>query len=210
MPEKRTSRIRVRFREGKDFTAVWQRDLSHGGIFLRTNRLRPLRSTLIIVLCMPDGSDIEIRGEVVHVVKAEEASAQNPMGIAVQLTALDEKMRKRLEAYLVDLKRRTLEPQSEPLITPPPVVAPLPDDKSLLRRVCWLLADGNRVSERAIEAVCGLPRDASLEARRAVLDRLRHLLSPEQPPEYLGWSDARAITRLLSELEARLLGSGGH
>lgn len=207
MPEKRTSRIRVRFREGKDFHAVWQRDLSHGGIFLRTNRLRPLRSTLIIVLAMPDGSDIEIRGEVVRVVNAEEATAQNPMGIAVQLTALDEKMRKRLEAYLVDLKRRTLEPKSRPVVAPPPVVLPLPDDKTLLRRMCWLLADGTRVSERAIEALFGLPRDASPEARRAVLERLRNLLSPEQPPEYLGWSDARAITRLLGELEARLLGT---
>lgn len=198
MATKRTSRIRVRFKEGKHFQAVWQRDLSHGGIFLRTEHMRPLRSQLLVILTMPDGSDFEIRGEVVRTVTPEEATPSNPAGIAVQLTAMTPEMQKQLETYLVDLKRRTLAPRAQPKPAAPP--APIPDDKAILSRLCWLLASGGPQS-RGLDAIFG---HTAPEARRAILERLRTLLAPDQPPEYMGWSDARAIIRLLGELDERL------
>ena len=197
MATKRTSRIRVRFREGKHFQAVWQRDLSHGGIFLRSENIRPLRSRLLVILTMPDGTDFEIHGEVVGAVTPEEATPQNPSGMAVQLMPIDAEMQKRLEAYLVDLKRRTLAPRTQSAA----MLAPVPDDKTLLRRLCWLLVQSGGAQKLSPSAMFG---DAAPEARRAIVERLRVLLAPEHPPQLLGWGDARAILRLLADLESAL------
>jgi uncharacterized protein (TIGR02266 family) len=92
--------VRVRFRDKKQFENCWIKDISHGGIFLRTHTPAPLFARLVVALELPTGDVIEVAGEVVRLVKPEQASAGVAAGMGVQFTDLSAEKREKLEAFL--------------------------------------------------------------------------------------------------------------
>ena len=260
--------IRVKFNDVAHLEQYYLRDISRGGVFLRAKNLKALHEHLYVVLTLPDGNEVKLRGEVVHVVTADEASANRPSGMGVQFLDLTPEIKKQLEDYIARLKQRksdsTLislppeksqeQPRSAPapvrakvptpaapmpaqksasVVTPLPARKPVPtpttpiparqpaapeefkqeqssvsgatyeeeNDQALLRRLCWLLAEGS-VMGRPAKEIFGISSSAPTEIRREVYDRFRKALAPEKPPRYLGAEESRAISRLLAMLES--------
>jgi Tfp pilus assembly protein PilZ len=195
--------IRVKFKDVAHLEQYYLRDISRGGIFLRAKNLKLLHEHLFVVLQLPDGGEIKLRGEVVHVVTPEEANAQRPSGMGIQFLDLTAEVKQRLEDYVARLKNRRSAP----------TVAAVDDsaisgatyeeenDQALLRRLCWLLAEGS-VMGRPGKEIFGISSGAPAELRREVYDRFRKALAPDKPPRFLGGEEARAISRLLAMLEA--------
>lgn len=186
--------IRVKFNDVAHLEQYYLRDISRGGIFLRAKNLKALHEQLYVVLQMPDGGEIKLRGEVVHVVTPEQASAKRPSGMGIQFLDLTPEVKQTLEDYVARLKNR----RSDPTVA---VTYEEENDQALLRRLCWLLAEGS-VMGRPGKEIFGVGSGAPAELRREVYDRLRKALAPEKPPRFLGGEEARAISRLLAMLEA--------
>ena len=114
--------IRVKFAGVAELEQYFLRDISRGGIFLRAKNLKPMRSQLTIVLAMPDGGEVKLLGEVVHVIPPEQATPGQPSGMGVQFTNLTPELLAQINDYVERLKRRTsLPPPSAPVA--PPAVA---------------------------------------------------------------------------------------
>jgi Tfp pilus assembly protein PilZ len=203
--------IRVKFNDVAHLEQYYLRDISRGGIFLRAKNLRELHEQLYVVLALPDGSEIKLRGEVVHVVLPAEASPQRPSGMGVQFLDLTPEVKQQLEDYVIRLKQRKPDSGPAPLPAAPqpiPAARPSPpppayepeDERALLRRLCWLLAEGSVMGRESAE-IFGLDAKASPEERRAVYERVRHALAVDKPPRHLGAEETRAVTRLLALLE---------
>jgi len=235
--------IRVRFNDVSDLEQYFIRDISRGGIFLRAKNLKPLQSQLFVVLAMPDGGEVKLRAEVVHVVSPEESTPQRPSGMGVQFLDLTPETKQQIAEYVERLKARSSAagaaeghpdvgkenvvaqpqpPQSAsasragPVASPPERAAPRPepaaaepegaresaeDERALLRRLCWLLAEGG-VMGRPMPEVFGIGPPAPGVLREEVYERLRKALAPADPPRYLGAEEGRAVIRLLAVLES--------
>lgn len=84
--ERRTVRIRVRFRSADDLIARYTTDMSRGGMFVATAEPLPLDSELELALELPDGgAPAIVRGRVVSVldeVRARQLGRQPGLGVA--------------------------------------------------------------------------------------------------------------------------------
>jgi uncharacterized protein (TIGR02266 family) len=94
--------VRVKFKDRKQFETMWVKDLSNGGIFLRTSSAAPVFSRMTVVLELPggEGQQVELSGEVVRVVTPADAAAGMAPGMGVQFTDLTPEKRRLLESYL--------------------------------------------------------------------------------------------------------------
>lgn len=87
------------------FVKLYSKDISHGGIFVRTLDPPPLRTALLVRLSLPAGGGfVELPGEVVQIVPAERASALGLMpGMGIQFRDLSADLRQALEAVVADV-----------------------------------------------------------------------------------------------------------
>ena len=193
--------IRVKFNDVAHLEQYYVRDISRGGIFLRAKNLKALHEHLYVVLQLPDGSEIKLRGEVVHVDTPAEANEKRPSGMGIQFLDLTADVKQKLEDYVTRLKNRRSSPEAAAISERPAATYEEENDQALLRRMCWLLAEGS-VMGRPGKEIFGLSSGAPPELRREVYDRFRKALAPEKPPRFLGGEEARAISRLLAMLEA--------
>lgn len=109
-------RARVRFQDRKQFERCYLKDISRGGIFLRTVKPAPLDSPIEVTLELPGGREVKLNGIVVHCLPPDEARPGQQPGMGVQFNDLDGKLRKLLESLLVEL--------SSPRIDAPAPAAP--------------------------------------------------------------------------------------
>ena len=92
--------VRVKFKDRRQFESCWLKDISNGGIFLRTQTPAALFGKLQVVLELPNGDTVELQGEVVRVVAPQQAGAGVAAGMGVQFVDLDADKRSQLESYL--------------------------------------------------------------------------------------------------------------
>lgn len=211
--------MRVRFRDKKQFEGCWVKDISNGGIFLRTQSPPELFTRITVILELPTGTTVELAGEVVRVVKPEEAKKGTLAGIGVQFTDLTPDKREQLEVYL----GRTI-PVSTRLPPPPAATAPVapapvarpsrstspPAPEAMvqaLRRVLWLAGDADALAQADYYQLLGVARDARVEEIREACDVLRALLDDTVPPDGVAAGGERlvALTRVLAHVEMTLV-----
>ncbi len=92
--------MRVKFKDRRQFESCWVKDISNGGIFLRTQTPAALFGKLLVVLELPNGDSVELTGEVVRVVPPQDATNGVAAGMGVQFVDLDADKRSMLESYL--------------------------------------------------------------------------------------------------------------
>jgi uncharacterized protein (TIGR02266 family) len=108
-------KARVRFVDRKQFERCYLKDISRGGIFLRTVKPAALDSPIEVTLELPDGREVKLNGTVVHCLAPAAARPGQQPGLGVQFSDLNAPMRQLLEGLLVEL--------SSPRLAAP---APLP------------------------------------------------------------------------------------
>jgi uncharacterized protein (TIGR02266 family) len=96
-------KARVRFADKKQFERCYLKDISRGGIFLRTVKPAPLDSPIQVTLELPGGSEVKLNGTVVHCLAPEQARPGQQPGLGVQFNDLTSKVRTLLEGLLLEL-----------------------------------------------------------------------------------------------------------
>ncbi|MFO8057041.1 MAG: TIGR02266 family protein [bacterium] len=96
------SRIKVRFGSLDALKEEYMHNISHGGIYIRTERPKPLREQIKIVLVHPQtGKEMELAGEVVRLVDKEEAGKTGqPPGMGIRFTQMDRETMDKLSAFI--------------------------------------------------------------------------------------------------------------
>jgi uncharacterized protein (TIGR02266 family) len=96
-------KARVRFQDRRQFERCYLKDISRGGIFLRTLKPHPLDSSIEVALELPGGREVKLNGVVVHCLLPDEARPGQQPGMGVQFNDLDARMRTLLEGLLEEL-----------------------------------------------------------------------------------------------------------
>jgi uncharacterized protein (TIGR02266 family) len=204
--------VRVRFKNRRQLKQVWLKDISKGGIFLRTDAPLPPYSQVNIILELPDKTSLEVSGHVVHVIPADQATEHAAAGMGVQFVDLTPAKRALVEQFLD--KNRTLLPTSPGAkgIFPPTVPSPAPTGieslLQMLRRLIWCAGDGAALAEADYYALLGVPASAPPDQIREACAVLRSLLDPTHPPRGVEDVDRARIQKInttLREIEITLL-----
>jgi uncharacterized protein (TIGR02266 family) len=88
-----------------DFAQLYASDVSQGGMFIVTVDPPPIFSEIQIVMHLPEGHEITLRGRIVHVIDSEQAARDGrSAGVGVQFIDLDP-LRKHQIQQLVEFSR---------------------------------------------------------------------------------------------------------
>jgi uncharacterized protein (TIGR02266 family) len=115
-------RARVRFVDRKQFERCFTKDISRGGIFLRTSKPSALDSPVEVTLELPGSREVKLHGIVVHCIAPDEVQPGQQAGLGVQFSDLTPKVRKGLEGVLAELSSPRLDAPVPP--EPTPAAAP--------------------------------------------------------------------------------------
>jgi len=96
------ARIRVRFGSKEALLEEFIHNISHGGIFIQTDRPKPLQDRMLIILTHPDTQEeMILHGEVVRLVGPGEAEATGQkVGMGIRFLEVDEYTRKQLDNFI--------------------------------------------------------------------------------------------------------------
>jgi len=127
-PERKSAerRVRVRCDTWHSFVDLYTRNLSRGGLFLRTDHAATAGSAVTVDLCLPDGRTLKLHGEVVQVISVEEAApGGRPAGMGVRFTHPDDEGSHQLETTFREAKQAIA--ARPPTPRPPPAETPSGD-----------------------------------------------------------------------------------
>jgi type IV pilus assembly protein PilZ len=97
------TRIRVRFGSREALFEEYSHNISHGGIFIRTNTPKAMGEPLKIILTHPvTGHELQLEGEVVRVVTEAQAEEGHPPGMGVRFLNLDRSSIEQIKAFMKD------------------------------------------------------------------------------------------------------------
>ncbi|HUT53371.1 MAG TPA: TIGR02266 family protein [bacterium] len=99
--ERVSMRLRVKFPSLDVLIHDYSEDISHGGIFIQTQKPRNIGDNLTITLVHPDtGQELELKGVVVRVTKQEAHVPGSAPGMGIKFTDLDENKRQAINKFL--------------------------------------------------------------------------------------------------------------
>jgi len=96
--------VRVRCRKWSEFRTLYTRDISRGGVFLRTAKPLGIGTSVQLALALPDERVIELRAKVAHVVPA--GTHGRPAGMGLRFIGLDSALMEQIEALLGSATRQ--------------------------------------------------------------------------------------------------------
>jgi uncharacterized protein (TIGR02266 family) len=184
--------VRVRFANRRQLKQAFFRDISKGGMFLRTETPLAVHERVPLVLELPDGQTLELLSEVAHVVLPIGATPARPAGMAVRFLDFTSAKRNVIEDFLQRSKTHVpigVETAPVPKLarTMTPAM-PLPAMENLvraLRRLVWLCGDARPLADVDYYQILGLSPTATTDEIREACTVLRILLDPQAPPEGL-------------------------
>ena len=96
------ARVRVRFGSQEALLEEWIHNISHGGIFIQTDKPKSLHDRMLIVLTHPDSrEEMIVHGEVVRLVGSAEAEATGQkVGMGILFLEMDDYARNQLENFI--------------------------------------------------------------------------------------------------------------
>ena len=123
MPPRQDERLKVRlkFPDRSKFARLFERELTKGGIFLKSPHIKPI-GTAVEVHFLPKGAKLGLQlvGQVIHVVGAEDAELLDTSpGMGVRFFDLDDEKRALIDAYISGRSEDfELPPEPEPETEP--------------------------------------------------------------------------------------------
>jgi len=93
--------VRLACQSWKHFVTLYARDVSAGGMFLRTHTVLDVGTHVDLSIIAPDGRVLTLAAEVAHVIAADRADAGATPGIGIRFLAIDAARR----ALIDDLMR---------------------------------------------------------------------------------------------------------
>lgn len=99
--------LTVEYKRVNAFFAYYTQNISRGGTFIATERPLPVGTEFVFKLSVPKvASMLELRGRVVHVVRADEATPEKPAGMGIQFlrdgSAAQRELDETFEALMID------------------------------------------------------------------------------------------------------------
>lgn len=96
------TRIRVRFESKEALVEEYIHNISHGGIFIQTNKPKPVGEMISIILIHPDtAQEILLRGEVVRMVSEEEAgNTKLQPGMGIRFSELEPYVKSQIDEFI--------------------------------------------------------------------------------------------------------------
>jgi type IV pilus assembly protein PilZ len=94
--------IEIHFKNFEQFYKEYAKNISKGGIFIKSNNPLPPQTIIEIKIFLPDDKEpLDVVGEVVHIIEPEIAQQRGwDPGMGVHFVDYDEEMFKRLEKYI--------------------------------------------------------------------------------------------------------------
>ncbi len=99
--------VRIRVPTWEQLEVLYTRDISRGGMFLKTKQVLPVKSRTRLVLRIPSGDTIELEAEVVHLQK------EGIEGMGLRFLQMKPEVMLRLETLLGDAKEESSEAEED-------------------------------------------------------------------------------------------------
>lgn len=105
--ERFRAEIKVKFKNPSDFLRKYTEDISKGGIFVKAFSPLPINTPVKVVLMLPQTEEIELPGEVVYVLKEDEAKmiGRNP-GMGIKFTEVTPEASRKLDELIERIKAK--------------------------------------------------------------------------------------------------------
>jgi len=96
------TRIRVRFESREALVEEYIHNISHGGIFIQTQKPKQVGEQIILVLIHPETSqEIMLKGEVARVVTTEDAQKNNSYpGMGIKFKEMEPYVKKQIDEFI--------------------------------------------------------------------------------------------------------------
>jgi len=192
----------VRYESWDSFRDAYTRDISHGGIFVHGMEAAPAFSKVLVVLQLPGDKEIQIGGEVVHSLTADQTADPDRVGVGIHFSELDQDTTDALERYISGLPEALPETDFHTRTTAQFDLksiqekiaerdgTPAWDDDSQVGAsglALLNLDDEIKMIEQGRDAgdpyrIIGVRPSTSIEVIRGVYDARRHALSEETVP----------------------------
>lgn len=100
--------FRVRFRDEESFVEEYTKNLSTGGMFIHTKKLKDLGSIVKIIMELPStGEEVEVDGRVVHIIDEEEAKERGlEPGLGIQFINISKEFEEKLSKCFQSLSEK--------------------------------------------------------------------------------------------------------
>lgn len=162
--------VRLQCRSWDHLITLHARNLSRGGIFVKTASPLELGTHVEVQLTLPDGRGLSLDAEVARVVAPERDDDREPSGMALRFLEMDAERRRLFDDALREAAAHVEPPPPLPAATRPVrALSPDPIEEVVLRDV---LADVARMREARRHDVLGVRPDASRAELRAAYARL--------------------------------------
>jgi uncharacterized protein (TIGR02266 family) len=158
--------VRVRLETWDQFSTLYTRDLSRGGVFLSMPDPAPPGTQLNLEVAAPDGRQIVLRGQVQHTISPETAAAEGKLaGVGVRFLEMDDDERDALGALMAEARSVAASGSTRLLARP---------SRSNDDLVAGLQAQLGEVKEQDYFEVLGVPHDAEqADIRRGYLMQVK-------------------------------------
>ena len=101
--------LRVEYKRLNTFFADYAKNISKGGTFIRTSKPLDIGTEFVFVLTIPNAETrLELRGRVVWVVRADDATDDNHAGMGIKFQFDSESERQTVETFVEALMRDAL------------------------------------------------------------------------------------------------------
>jgi uncharacterized protein (TIGR02266 family) len=175
--------VKIKCGSWKVFETFYTRDISRGGMFLRTSQPLAAGIAVDVVLSLPDGQTVTLAAEVAH--SAEKPEHGRPAGMGLRFLAIDEETRAELNRLMA----------TRPIETSAGIVAGAAtgngeNESEVLHELLERLANLRDASDRD---VLGVPTDADPDVIRKAYLQLAKRYHPDLYGRFRGAAVADAV-----------------